>query len=345
MKYMHYYFVTGNYCRSDEQCLEVYRLDPQIPCLQKISDHTGLTNPSFVLYDGDRRLLYAVEELNPEGRICALKDDGFSFRKAVSFLTRGADPCHLSLDGQKEFLFAANYSGGSLAVFRLDEAGVPVMRTDLVQHTGSGPKKDRQEMAHVHFSHWFEEHLYVCDLGIDRIFCYSLDRRAGKLAEEKEFSIQMPPGTGPRHLAFPEDTPDILYCVGELNNTVHVLKKSEDRFRPVQVLSTLPEGFIGETKASAVKCTSDGKYLLVSNRGYDSIAVFRRKEDGMLDADPVISPTIEFPRDFAVFDRYVIVGSETQSEIRIYELNEGGSLTDTGRSYASLHPVLIETLE
>lgn len=48
----------------------------------------------------------------------------------------GADPCHLSLDGRENFLMAANYTSGSLAVFALDEQGhLQGSRCDFWQHT------------------------------------------------------------------------------------------------------------------------------------------------------------------------------------------------------------------
>ena len=343
---MQFDFVTGNYCSENEPSLDVFSFQTDPVRFVKLSSFTGLKNPSYVLYDRDRSLLYAVEELTPEGNLCVLKKDGNRFSKMMSISTRGADPCQISMDDQKEFLFVANYSSGSLAVYRLDGQGMPAL-TDFVQHHGSGPDKERQEQAHVHFSRWSDGKLYVCDLGMDRIFCYQLDRPSGRLLEEASLSIQMPQGAGPRHLLFSEKKPGIMYCIGELANKVYVLKKNdpEGKYELIQSVSTLPSSFEGLSQAAAIKSNDDESFILASNRGYDSISVFRTDADGLLSEEAQISAVPEFPRDFSVVGNYVITGSQHKNDLFVYELNsETGTLSYTNIMQTSLRPVLIERL-
>ena len=49
-----------------------------------------------------------------------------------------------------------------------------------------------------------------------------------------------------------------------------------------QTIATLPDGFAGQSACADVKITPDGRFLYGTNRGHDSIAVFRIGEEGRL---------------------------------------------------------------
>ena len=158
----------------------------------------------------------------------------------------GADPCHLSLDGRENFLMAANYTSGSLAVFALDEQGHLQGRCDFWQHTprrtdetqGQGnlqqsrkaknPQENpfkvnplRQEGPHVHFSEEAGELLWSTDLGLDQVFGYQIDYEQKKLTDTG-IRLQLPDGYGPRHLAFWHEDMAVIYVLCELSNRIVV---------------------------------------------------------------------------------------------------------------------------
>lgn len=158
----------------------------------------------------------------------------------------GADPCHLSLDGRENFLMAANYTSGSLAVFALDEQGHLQGRCDFWQHTprrtdetqGQGnsqqsrkaknPQENpfkvnplRQEDPHVHFSEEAGELLWSTDLGLDQVFGYQIDYEQKKLTDTG-IRLQLPDGYGPRHLAFWHEDMAVIYVLCELSNRIVV---------------------------------------------------------------------------------------------------------------------------
>lgn len=49
-----------------------------------------------------------------------------------------------------------------------------------------------------------------------------------------------------------------------------------------QTISTLPEDFRGRSYTADVKITPDGRFLYGTNRGHDSIAIFRIADDGRM---------------------------------------------------------------
>ncbi len=317
-------FLTGSYAETEDFGVCRFAFD-QEQGFRTENRWAGFINPSFILQHPRLPILYTVEETSPEGAVCAWRMEKDSLNPLGCFPSGGDSPCHLSLSANEQYLYAANYMNGTLAVFALDGQGNIAKMTDLVQLSGRGPNQDRQEGPHAHCSLERNGLLYVCDLGADRVAAF--ENRDGKLNEKGGFAL--PPGCGPRHLAVHAAFPDLLYCVTELENSIYVIRKAGDSYFILQRLSTLPEAFQGESFAAAVHFSPDGRMLMASNRGHDSIAVFAMRADGLLKG-PVISPCAALPRDFVIFDRTVIAGSQWDNLIRAYTLDEKKlTLTET----------------
>ena len=322
---MVYPFLTGSYASPGEEGICLFRLDTEQGSLEKVWAQDGIENPSWILYDRERMVLYAVSETTPEGAVCSfrLKEDGLALLSRVK--SGGADPCHLSLAAEGRYLLAANYTGGSLGVFAPDEAGVLKGRAALVEPHGSGPNRVRQEKAHVHFSQERDGLIYVTDLGMDRVFCYRPEPAEGTLSQAEK-PLALPPGSGPRHLAFRGEH---LYVLCELSGEVSVFRRSGEGFGLIQRLSMLPEGFSGSNIASAVRIS--GEFLLTGNRGHDSVALSRILEDGTLTLLEIVPCGGRTPRDLAVMGDWVAVANQDSDQISFLSLDrKKGRLSDTG---------------
>ena len=286
----------------------------------------------------------------------------------------GADPCHLSLDGRENFLMAANYTSGSLAVFALDEQGHLQERCDFHQHTprrtdetqeqgnsqqsrkaenpqGNPFKIDplRQEGPHVHFSEEAGELLWSTDLGLDQVFGYQIDYEQKKLTDTG-IRLQLPDGYGPRHLAFWHEDMAVIYVLCELSNRIVVFaeKVQEDseetekaaekkvsetgtgkmdrehfedtpEYTILQDISTLPEGYHGESTASAIRLY--GGFLFAANRGDDSIAMYEIQKDGTLTLCCIKKTGGRTPRDFQIFSDYLVVANQESDSLTVLHIN------------------------
>ena len=310
----------------------------------------------------------------------------------------GADPCHLSLDGRENFLMAANYTSGSLAVFALDEQGHLQERCDFWQHTprrtdetqGQGnsqqsrkaknPQENpfkvnplRQEGPHVHFSEEAGELLWSTDLGLDQVFGYQIDYEQKKLTDTG-IRLQLPDGYGPRHLAFWHEDMAVIYVLCELSNRIVVFaekvqeegseetekaaekisgrrmeeaaektfrgetteaekkvsetgteKMDRERFENtpeytiLQDISTLPEGYHGESTASAIRLY--GGFLFAANRGDDSIAMYEIQKNGTLTLCCIKKTGGRTPRDFQIFSDYLVVANQESDSLTVLHIN------------------------
>jgi 6-phosphogluconolactonase len=174
-------------------------------------------------------------------------------------------------------LLVANYVEGNVVVFPVREDGTPGEPSAVVDHSGSGPDKSRQDGPHPHsiLASPDGQHAYAADLGTDTIHGYQFDPRAGSLKTSNTASRKLQPGTGPRHLLFHPTAP-LLLVVLELSSEIAVLRRSssEGSLEQVGCWSTLPPGDTTANHPSELVLTTDARFLYVANRGHDSIAIF-----------------------------------------------------------------------
>lgn len=191
--------------------------------------------------------------------------------------SEGRTPCYLSADATGRFLLSANYSGGTAAVFPIEDDGSVGEASDVARREGSGPDPKRQEGPHPHAIVLSPDNRFalVADLGADFVAVYRFDADAGRLIPNAPPGAAAPPAAGPRHLVF-HPNGRFVYAVNELDNTVtpFAWDPAGGTLSALRSVSTVPAGFSGESFAAAVVITSDGRFLYASNRGHDTIAVF-----------------------------------------------------------------------
>ncbi|WP_448059032.1 lactonase family protein [Cellulomonas hominis] len=297
--------------------------------------------PSFLAAHPSGRVLYAVGE-DTAGTVTAFAvgDDG-GLTPLATVGSGGADPCHLLLDDDARTLLVANYSSGTLGVLPIDPDGrfaVEVLAAgapaQVLGHEGTGPRADRQEGPHAHFVALAPggRHVLVVDLGTDEVRRYTRDPGTGRLTADG-IAATLPPGTGPRHLAF-APTGEHAYLTGELDNTVLVLAwdAASATGRLVQTLPATTRGpapvaaedlgptgipwspdvpgpdDAGPVLPSHLALTGDR--LLVATRTADVLAELTVGPDGLLTPAAEVALPGRWPRHFAVVDGWVVVADQ-----------------------------------
>ncbi|MFS8963164.1 lactonase family protein [Lactobacillus delbrueckii] len=284
--------------------------------------------PTYFQKDG--QFIFTIKNENGQGGIAA-----FANGKLVSqLLHEGSSPAYIGINKEKKLLYTANYHTGVLAVISYDDQG-QLTPLDQVKHENKalGP---RPEQAGAH-PHYFDEtpggHLVSCDLGQDRVDFYGFDgQKLTHLA-----SYQNEDGFGSRHLAFSPDG-KYFYVAGELSSQVNVVKFDEENwmFRSLSTYSTIPESWDQHNGTAAIRLSSDGKFLYVSNRGHDSIAVFAVLPDQALKLVQRVSTFGEFPRDFNwdAEEKYVVAANQNSNNATLYQRQSDGTLTPLEKDIA-----------
>ncbi|MET8364645.1 lactonase family protein [Micromonospora sp. NPDC005194] len=290
--------------------------DPATGTLTPLGTVAVTPSPSFLVRHPTRPVLYAVNELT-DGEVSAWQvgPDG-ALDALGSRSTGGAEPCHLAVLPDGDHLVAANYGGGSVAVFPLDAQGVPGERTDLVVHEGHGPDPERQDRAHAHMVSPGRGRgpLLAVDLGTDSVYRYDLDGASGRLVPRGP-RMRTVPGTGPRHLARHPDGRR-CYLVGELDASVTAYEVTDDGALHQRGRVEASER-AGHVQPSEVAVDPDGRFLYVANRGVGTIAVFDLAGE-LPDLVAEVDTGGEWPRHFALIGEHLYVADERADMVRAF---------------------------
>lgn len=251
-------------------------------------------NASYLLLSADAKTLYRTQE-TPGGAIYCdrVAPDG-TLAPGPAAPSAGDDPCHLLLAGG--LLFAANYTTGSVARFKVAaDGGLESALTPLCLE-GSGPDAKRQAGPHAHCAQRTpdDRYLAVCDLGADAVNFYEMARIADEVPEAAR--VAAPAGCGPRHAAF-LGRDEVWYVACELSGELLVYRGYAERARLLQRLR-LAEGGV-ENYPAALRISPAGDEVLVTNRGEDSIALFAVAADGTLAPARKVFSGGRWPRDAA----------------------------------------------
>jgi 6-phosphogluconolactonase len=286
---------VGTYTKAPSKGIYLFRLQTdnlevsQNITLVPLGLAATMSNPSFLEIDTTRRLLFAVNEMDqfegrPTGAVSA-----FSIDPATGVLTllnqrpsMGTGPCHLTLDKERRHLLVANYGSGSVAVLPVGSDGRLGAATDVVQHAGKSVNPDRQKGPHAHCVTFdpANRFLFACDLGLDKVLTYRFDAQRGKLSPSEPAFTPIKAGAGPRHMVFRPDG-RFAYVINELNSTIAAFgyDATAGVLTEIQTVSTLPEYFDGANSGAEIDVHPSGKYVYASNRGHNSVVLFRVDPD------------------------------------------------------------------
>jgi 6-phosphogluconolactonase len=350
---------VGTYTeRGRSEGILLARIDRRSGQLRKVGSIDSGPNPSFLAIHPNRRVLYAVNELEkykgrPTGAVSA-----FAIARDSGALTRlneqpseGGAPCYVSVDRSGQVVLLANYVGGSIALLPIQPNGALAPAAHVVQHTGKGPNAERQEAPHAHCILPDPSNRFVlaADLGVDRVFVYRLDVESKSLRYVEAGDGVMRPGAGPRHIAFHPTLP-LVFVANELDSTVAMLRFDAERgaLSLFETHSTVPAGWTGTNYPADIHVASDGRTLYVSNRGHNSIAVFSVAESsGALRLDQVISSGGDWPRNFSLdpSERWLLVANQRSDSVVVFRRDpDSGRLTPTRQRISIPSPVCLRFL-
>jgi 6-phosphogluconolactonase len=238
-------------------------------------------------------------------------------------------PCHLAIDSTGRLLVTANYGDGSISIFPVDADGSLERRSDFHKHSGSGPDPSRQTGPHAHGVTFSPDNKWVLvpDLGTDGIWIYEVGLDQARLLPGTPPMVQSAPGSGPRHAIFSPDGRHV-YAINELDNTVTLYDWLDGKLTIGSSVPTLPAEWSGQNTSAEIVIHPSGHYLYASNRGHNSIAVFRRDlSSGSLQPLNHIMLDGPEPRGFALSPcgNWLVVGNQKANTVSAFRSMDGGA--------------------
>ena len=349
------YLLIGSYAGPEDPGIHVYSYDADNLQMNEVQQVTGNSNPSFLAVHPSGNFLYSVNEISgfnetEEGSVTSfiIERETGKLRFLNRRSSKGAHPCHISVLPDGSHVLVANYSGGNLAALPVAADGSLEEATETVQHHGSGPDNRRQRGPHAHSVYPSSDgtRIYAADLGIDKVMVYKSQGGDGLFAADPVSPYAgMEPGAGPRHIAF-HPGGEWIYVVNELKSTVtRVIPDDQTgRVSVAESVTTLPSGWEGDNFCADIHVHPSGNFLYASNRGHNSIAIFRLESDGK--AVPAGHEPVrgEWPRNFAIDPqgKRLLVANQRSGNITVFDIDmESGRLIYTGQEINVDQPVCL----
>ncbi|MER5928645.1 lactonase family protein [Streptomyces sp. NPDC002054] len=294
----------GSFTSAGGRGITTAAVDGRTGALTVLGSTDALPDPSY-LARGPHRL-YAVSEAE-HGLVQAFALDaaGLPHPAGPPVPVAGAGPTHLGLAGS--WLLTANYTSGSVSALPVRPDGTLGGPAAVLTHRGSGPDPERQQSPHAHqvladpSGRW----VLSVDLGTDSVrICAPVAPDPGAGAPSVHAEVRLPPGNGPRHLAF-HASGALVYVLNELRPLLTVCRwdATAGFLEPVGEVPVAPEGAPGSARAypSAIVASPDGRFLWAAVRGTDTIAVLATAGNP---AEPQLTATVpvggRWPRDLAL---------------------------------------------
>ncbi|MBM7703412.1 lactonase family protein [Metabacillus iocasae] len=341
---------VGTYTKGESKGIYTFTLDTTLKKISDVKLAATVENPTYVTVNEANNTLYAVAKDGELGGVSAysINSKTGELTERNKQLTEGANPCHVSVNRSQSLVVTSNYHKGTVESYVVNEDGTLNAAASVIEHTGSGPNKDRQEKPHVHYADFTPDERYVAvvDLGIDKVITYKVNED-GTLTEAN--TLLTTPGSGPRHLVF-HPNGKFAYIMTELSSEVIALSYNEDdgSFTELQSILTIPSDFTENNQGSAIHISSDGQFVYAGNRGHDSIAIFSVNQDtGELTFVDRTSTEGDWPRDFVLdpTEEFLIASNQESHNLVLFKRDkETGKLELVEQDITVPYPVCIKFL-
>ncbi len=342
------YLLIGSFSPSSEEGIHVYDFNETTGCATRVGGASGVAGPSFLCMTQDGTRVYAVGE---NGRSSTA--NVFSFDKETgrmellgSQTTYGSAPCNITLSPREDYVFTANYSGGSITQFPVNENGL-LEPGHEIRFSGSSVHPQRQTKPYLHAVNFSPDGRFLmgCDLGTDCVHLFPWKKGKGNtlLQAEDDRALKLDAGAGPRHLAWAPNG-KYVYVLGELSGQLFSIRYHRGSF---SVIQTLQADTLNAGGSADIHVSPDGKHVYASHRlRGDGVSIYSVQKDGTLQRVGYQN-TGGHPRNFLVMPngRFVLVACRDTNQVEIYRRDEStGLLQDTGERINVRQPVCLKLI-
>jgi 6-phosphogluconolactonase len=350
-----YLLYVGTYTtKQTSKGIYAFRFDASTGKLTPTGLAAESADPSFVVVHPNGKYLYAVNELANFNGFQAGAVSSFAIDSKTGTLkalnqvsTHGPGPCFISLDKTGAYVLVANYDGGSLATFRIQDDGSLSLMVGFVQHSGSSVDKQRQEGPHAHWIGTSPDNHFAlaADLGLDDVMIYHFNADTGLLTPNNPPYAKVEPGSGPRHLAFAANG-KFVYVLNEMTTTVTAFsyQPKNASLTSLQTVTTLPKDYSGVKEAAEIAVHPSGKFFYASNRGSaNSITAFAiHPSKGTLTQVGYVSTQGKTPRGFVIdpTGSFLLAANQDSGSIVVFRIDAAtGMLSPAGQTAEVSAPV------
>lgn len=263
--------------------------------------------------------------------------------KHVGTAPLAANCPYIFFDRTGRFLLGASYGDNRVVVHRVGSDGVVGEAIQVIPTARN---------AHAIRTDETNRYAFVPHLGTDQVFQFLFDETSGRLTSNTPPLVQMPQGSGPRHLMTSPDN-RFVFVLNELTAMVTTLALENETglLTEVSSVSALPpdckfvpgaprgagapaRDLSSDIWASDIHITPDAKFLYAAERTGSTIATFAVEPSTGKLTYVGVTPTEMQPRGFRIdaSGRFMVVSGEKSETISAYAIDgASGTLNPIGR--------------
>jgi 6-phosphogluconolactonase len=238
------------------------------------------------------------------------------------------------LDPSGKLAGTVTYASGTFTLYRVEADGRLSDSFYTDHHTGT-PLSPRQPGPKAHGIVFSKDSkfAYVAELGLDRVYSYRVDAANHTATPLDPPFVSLPAGSGPRRLQL-HPSGRFLYVNHETDSKVTVFEIHDGNLRAVQTISTLPNDYTANNSTAEIQIDKEGKWLYVSNRGHDSLALYSVDSgNGVLTLVEHIPSLGRTPRNIVIdpSNEYLFCANQNGENVVVFWIDhKTGHLTPTG---------------
>jgi 6-phosphogluconolactonase len=267
----------------------------------------------------------------------------------------GGLPNQVIVDPRAKFVMVTNYgfhgddpghNNSSLAALPIQADGRLGAPFYVDHHTGAALSPRQTTGAHTHGVVFTKDDrlAFVAELGLDRVYVYHVDAEKTAVRAADPPFVSVSAGSGPRRLALSPNE-KFLYVNHETDSKVSVFAIDRGTLQEIQQISTLPADFTGRNTTAEIQLDKAGRFLYVSNRGANSIAVYAVDAGkGTLTLQGFVPALGKSPRNITIdpTGRYFFAANQASNNVVIFSVDpKSGQLTPTGQQLQMDQPASV----
>ncbi|WP_162623285.1 lactonase family protein [Confluentibacter sediminis] len=305
----------GTYTDGYSEGIYKLQFNPKTGELTDLQLAAATQSPSFIAYSPNKKYIYAVNE-SLDGSVSSYKIQENGLLKFLNKVnSHGNGPCHISLNKQGNKAVVSNYGGGTASIYSISRDGKLNEASQIFDYN----TVDRK--SHAHSGQFFREELFIADLGMNALYRYKLKNDTYELTAPS--IIKMSGNPGPRHFAITK-TGQFIYIINEYGNSITSVKRTESGFEQIDYDSTLDETYKGKNSCADIHLSKNELYIYGSNRGENSIVVFKRnKFDGTIEKIQTMPVHGDWPRNFTLdpTGKFLLVANQKSHNINVFSID------------------------
>ena len=322
--------VVGTYTRGTSKGIYSFNFNQQTGKATPL-DVLEIQNPSFLTISKDGRHIYSVSENGDKSEASvnaiAFNSKTGKMKLINSQLTYGEDPCYIETNGN--LLLTANYTGGSMSVFRLNANGSICPLSQLFLGSTAPSDKQQQSTPHVHCTRFSPDGKYVLatNFSANQLLRYKFRDKNTLMADG--VAGQLRKNSGCRHFIWSKDR-RFVYVMSEISGAVSVFKNGIGEMKRIQDIQS---DSVGGEGGADMHLSKDGRFLYASNRlKADGISIFKVNTQTGLLTKVGYQLTGIHPRHFNITPngKFLLCACRDSNTIQVYRIDpKTGLLTDT----------------